>query len=419
MRSQYYILILCCGLFAERFIISLCAASILFCSCSNNASNNSQIIDIESAIGKGAIHNASEFLEDIRYIPLETTAASIIGDIRNIIIENEKIYVLTYNDIITIFDINGKYLNTLNRIGRGPEEYLNISDFAINSRGNIVMSSYEEVLEYDANLKLVGKITPGKNANTDAGLWDFTLLEDGLFASNIMYGDTDPKYVMQDLIIYDDDSLSVIRSYNSSRQMFIPEVKGFVMFLYDRYIYKNSLNIYKPGNDTIFNIDYKNDYLKTARYIMNYGKYRLSEQMYIDTYEDYPEGSKLISLLTLHETDNYLFVSLNLRALAHEPFERKTSTGSYKNTNAYAIYNKKNREFFLLNQPIPQTLGLKEDMAIGPPFWPKGVTKKQELITWHNAYELITLAEEGKIDRNLVVNLKEDGNPVIVIATPK
>jgi len=394
--------------------------SAVLCSCSDNTSTNTQIIDIGSAVGTGSVYNASEILEDIRYIRLETTPASIFGDIRNIIIENGKIYILTTYNTITIFDITGKYLNTLNRVGRGPGEYLYILDFAVNSQGNIIIASEEgEILEYNSDLKFVRKITPDENALSNSQKWDFIMLKEGLFASGIIYADTNPEYVKQDLIIYSGDSLNVVRSYNVNTQQFIPGVKGIVISYYERYIFENSLNIYKIGNDTIFNIDYENGYLKTARYIMNYGKYCLSEELYFETYESGSEELRLIYINSLHETNKYLFMNFNMNALAPEPFEVKSDTRSYKRTNVYAIYDKKQRKFSFLNQPIPQILGLKDDIVNGIPFWPKRVTAKQELISWHNALELISLAEENKIDRRIVLNLKEDDNPVIVIATPK
>ena len=52
-------------------------------------------------------------------------------------------------------------------------------------------------------------------------------------------------------------------------------------------------------------------------------------------------------------------------------------------------------------------------------FWPKHITTKQKFIVWHDAYALISLAEDGKINKSIVANLKEDDNPVIVIATPR
>jgi len=410
-------------------ICTICIA--LFNSCSGGANNGDKsVIDIESAIGKGAVYNASEFIKSIKYVPLETTPNSIVGNISNIIVENGKIYVSDDKNIINIFDINGKYLNTLNRIGRGPEEYRRFLDFAVSSTGDLFLVSPEQgILKYDANLKFIKTVIPQDNEVGTAGLWDIVIPIDGLFASNTITNNRNTGDVKEEWIIYDiDDSFNIRLAYNTSIQQYDPSLGWFRVFPYKQYSYKNNLNFYKIGNDTIFNIDIENNYLKSAKYIINPGKYHLSEEVYRNT-DDISKDSELISLNLLFETDNYLFMNVDFRGFAPEPFETmrtiismsgtRIEPGGPLNTNVYIIYNKNRGELSVLNHPAPKTLGLKDDIAKGAPFWPKRVSKMQELISWHNALELISLAEEDKIDKSIVGNLKEDDNPVVVIAVPK
>jgi len=136
-----------------------------------------------------------------------------------------------------------------------------------------------------------------------------------------------------------------------------------------------------------------------------------------------------ISLGTIIECDDYIFMGFNFRKLAPEPFTTEGTTitsantvtrmGGGTNTTVNAVYDKKSGKLSLLNQPIPQKLGLKNNINNGAPFWPRSITKNQELVSWHNALDLVLLAEEGKIDQSIVANLKEDDNPVVVIAIPK
>lgn len=72
--------------------------------------------------------NISEIGTDIRYIPLETTAKNAMRFIREIRFVNQKFYVYAIAEILC-FDKNGKYLYKLSRQGKGPEEYLYLSDF--------------------------------------------------------------------------------------------------------------------------------------------------------------------------------------------------------------------------------------------------------------------------------------------------
>ena len=416
---------------------SLIACMVLFysCSSSNNRGDNN-VIDIESVVGTGKIHNASDFIKDLKYIPLETTPNSMVGNIVNIIISHNKMYVRDDKNAITIFDLNGKYLNTLNRMGRGPEEYTDISDFEIASNGNIFIASRREgLVEYDANLKFIRKITP--EGGGDAGLNDLAILEDGLFASNSIVIDTETMSAKQAWKIYD-ESFNTLFSYSSdpktqSSSSGSGENRMISITIrrnpYQYYIYNNDLNLFRAGNDTIFNIDYKNDYIKSARYVVNCGKYQFSEEMEGSINMSSPVELEAISLRSTTETNNYLFMTFDFRKLAPEPFEvegttittgnRVMRTGGGTNTTVNTVYDKKSGKLTLLNQPIPKVLGFKNDVNKGAPFWPKSITKNQELISWHNAFDLVLLAEEGKIDQNIVANLKEDDNPVVVIAIPK
>ena len=109
----------------------LSAALIIFvvASCgteSETSQGDIQVIDLVGAVGKGKIVNISEVADDIKYVALETTDNSLIGQRARVQIINGRIYVISSQYLsfdIKVFDINGKYLFTFNKMGRGPEEY--------------------------------------------------------------------------------------------------------------------------------------------------------------------------------------------------------------------------------------------------------------------------------------------------------
>jgi len=391
----------------KNLILTLFTAPILFCSCSDNTNSDKSIIDVASVVGKGSVHNVSEFIKEIKYIPLETGPNSMVDIIKSLTIENDKIYIGDEKGVINIFDINGKYLTTLNRIGKGPEEYLGMLDFTVTTEENIYILTMEgEVIWYDTDLKFIKRMPLPKNAM----LLSFTLLKSELFASRSINISTNP--FKQEWIVYD-NMLNILFSYDSKpNNSFINPPTA--------YIYDNTLRLYSNKSDTIFNVDIENNYSLSAGYITNYGKYSSLET---------ENSNNSISLGYIIETSNYLFLRFNFNQLAPEPFEMKAREeeieggtrriGGGINREVYAVYNKKGGELALLNQPVPGTLGLKNDLTNGPAFYPRFITVNQKLIAWHEAHELISLAEEGKIDKSIVANLKENDNPVIVIATPK
>ena len=388
-------------------ISALIACLTGFCSCSNSTNNNTPIIDVKSVIGKGAIHNTSEFIKDIKYIPLETGPNSMVGDIKKIVVENNNIYISDNQAKISVFDLEGRYLNTLNKRGRGPEEYTTIADYAVNTAGNIfILLSQGEVIEYNGDMEFVRKLG-FESEGEDMFHWDIMLLKDGIFASNASNFDTN-EY--QTLTIYN-DTLKALASYKT--EIVHLDFASITTMPYRCYIYNGEVGLHRRVSDTIFNVNIDTDYSKSVRYILDCGAYLLTEETVRGGKE---EESNSISLTNLMETDNYLFMTFNFYEMAPESFD---ITSYMKNTSVYAVYDKKKGVCVLLNQPLPQTLGLKDDITGGSVFWPKTTTQDQKLVSWDNAVTLISLADEGKIDKSIVANLKEDDNPVIVIATPK
>lgn len=87
-------------------------------------------------------------------LPLETTSECLISDIDKLEIADDKLYILDDSqDMIFIFDRKGKYLNRIADIGRGPNEYYELSDFHIDD--NLIYitagSSNNKIMCYDLN----------------------------------------------------------------------------------------------------------------------------------------------------------------------------------------------------------------------------------------------------------------------------
>ena len=412
--------------FMGKLLILMICLSLLSSCASISSNKGSSVIDIASSVNKGAIYKASDFIKSIRYVPLEMTEASALGYVTNVVVEQEKIYVNDGRPVIHIFDINGAYLQTFGRQGRGPGEYLHISGFTVNEAGHLfILSQSQGVFEYDTNLSYVRRISPTMEPSPSFS--DVITPKEGLFASNIFYVNWELGEIKEDWVMY--DSTAVQHTYNASIQSFDPSTGSFRAYQFAQYVYKNILNIYRIGNDTIFRVDYEKQFERMPRYILNYGKYCLTEEFYHKN-DDIPNTAELISLREVFETDQYLFMGFNFRGLAPEVFtpERKRRvqpggftmiTGGRPNTQVYAVYHKHTGLISVLNHPAPQTLGLKDDIANGIAFWPMRISAAQELIAWHDAADLLLLVEEGKMDKDLVKNLKEDDNPVVLIAVPK
>ena len=69
-----------------------------------------------------------------RIIPLETKAKCLVGKIDKIIKRDSVFYILSNERKIETFNQEGKHLSTLEKIGRGPDEYTYIGDFDVYSK---------------------------------------------------------------------------------------------------------------------------------------------------------------------------------------------------------------------------------------------------------------------------------------------
>lgn len=97
--------------------------------------------------------NLSQLILDIEIIPLETTPRSIIGKVDKILFDSNSYFIHDKkNNKLLRFDNEGKFLNSIGTIGKGPEELLNIWDVSIDSENKLI-----SIL--DANSRRISKYT--------------------------------------------------------------------------------------------------------------------------------------------------------------------------------------------------------------------------------------------------------------------
>lgn len=75
----------------------------------------------------------SELLKDVEYIPLETNDSCLLGDLVKYLVCDGTVYASSNNEIFK-FDVKGKFVGKLSKIGQGPADYVMINDFEVVSR---------------------------------------------------------------------------------------------------------------------------------------------------------------------------------------------------------------------------------------------------------------------------------------------
>ena len=119
----------------------------LFFNCKNNAKHTDILSDTTITI---TLTSIDESFQDTSYfkrpeiIVLETTDESLLSDrISRIITDDSMLFIFDdMQDQVFVFDLNGKFINKINKKGQGPKEYVQICDFAIDKeKKQIILSA--------------------------------------------------------------------------------------------------------------------------------------------------------------------------------------------------------------------------------------------------------------------------------------
>ncbi len=107
------------------FVKSLFVASVLGVSgvsCTESRDDKCQVIDISGSMETMLQLKAEDISEDVRYVPLETSDESLIGDRAYVRMLGDKLLVASVNQPVKMFDAStGKFVRAvgaMKRVGR-------------------------------------------------------------------------------------------------------------------------------------------------------------------------------------------------------------------------------------------------------------------------------------------------------------
>ncbi|GAB6013266.1 6-bladed beta-propeller [Viscerimonas tarda] len=104
-------------------------------------------------------------LDSLRIVKLETNEESLIGSVSRLFIINNTLFVADYfkTKSIFAFDLQGNFLYKINKIGKGPGEYLNLNMVNIDEKHIAILDFHSwKIIRYDlsGNLLFEKKIDP-------------------------------------------------------------------------------------------------------------------------------------------------------------------------------------------------------------------------------------------------------------------
>jgi hypothetical protein len=133
-------------------LITIFIFAIFLISCSSIESSyqgDLPCINIEIDVNSPVFIKAESVIER-KIVQLETIERSLIGEISKLFVTNDRIFVLD-SDIsqgLFVFNIQGKFLFSINKRGQGPGDFYSINDFFVDSL-------LRQISIYDTNLRRI------------------------------------------------------------------------------------------------------------------------------------------------------------------------------------------------------------------------------------------------------------------------
>lgn len=130
-------------------IISLVLSTL---SCAKNRNEqNKAVKEFEVGItGSPSLSSWVDFIQDINFIPLETTSEGIINEIQKIIMRDNRIYIQCFGKKgIFIFTSEGKFMKRICTLGKAPFQVNYLFDFSLSPEGILYALDNGRLLTFD------------------------------------------------------------------------------------------------------------------------------------------------------------------------------------------------------------------------------------------------------------------------------
>jgi hypothetical protein len=199
--------------------------------------------------------NMSEIFSDIEYIPLESVDKHLIGNVRQVVVYKDRIYVFDQykTQSVFCFQQDGKFLFELNRKGQGPNEYHYLQGISIDyDNDHLLLYCSQKIIVCDLEGNLIES-----HQNKDSWSPKFSYIGDGYAAFYGGYITNNDDYAKNELIpnllITNTDDYKV-----ENTDLFFQTI-GMVTQNFNSFSsYQNgTVTLYAEYNDTIYHLSKK------------------------------------------------------------------------------------------------------------------------------------------------------------------
>ena len=362
----------------------------LFSSCSSqkeNQEHNSIYSYADLKEYSTTITRSEDFLTlPLEYVELETTDNSLVGYVERIVVNDSLIYIKS-DGSLHLFERNGKFRNSIGRVGQGPKEVISIFDFAVDAEN-------QEVYILDLQGQ---KINVYKNNNTF--LRSIPCKEEGIFRHVEIYkGEVCLTYM--NLMGNEVNKFRSTDKEGNTRCISANDVKFESLQPFAVSDCKTmqqteiGLLVRQNFNDTIYTYRPEKDEV-TLRYAFDFDDLKLSYELLRDLETFKRNEGSIAYIPDITETNKHVFVDMVV----------------CKRKEKYII--DKNTKTFFQPQHLEKGLYIENGSHY---FWPKYYTN-ETMIDFLPADYLMEKKEEitHPLLKSIVERMEEDSNPVLML----
>lgn len=294
----------------------------------------------------------SEIAESIEYIPLETSNESLIGNVLDVQLTDDYIFIsqrIRDNKPLLQFDRSGNFIRQIGKIGRGPEEYVAMRGFSIDRDKEIiyVLASYNgKVLSYSFDGDYInsfkfpqsyGPIVWSKDSSFICYQESVNGTEENIFEERNTHNEI-TQYVRN--TFFWQHKLNFFAGGSSSKK------KVF-------YRLNNKLHFKSSYNDTVYTYD-KDKII--PKYFLDLKDFRLPDQLRVEVTGESVKSPHYY-WISPKETSRFIFIYYC------------TYTRGQLSSDGLITFDKVFRSSFSANKPI-----FVNDLDGGPEFYPEYVS---------------------------------------------
>lgn len=296
-------------------------------------SGNKIHIDFYSAYNnKAPVLYSSQFVDDIEFIPLETTDECLIGEsIRNIVITKSNIVIFDYEGCYR-FDRKGKFLNKIGKKGNGPGEYtkpMSIVVDTLNSWGYFSDNWSGRFMKYDFEGNSLEELKID-------GMGSFnTLYKPFEFVIESSFYQYAPKGERFSFMYYSEKNKKVISKMSCDYEKDIPKL---ALCFPISYMYSNNLYLKDFWCDTVYKM--KDPFNLKSYAVIDKGHFedRKYDHTALITGKEEARDRMVLDISRMSETNRYIMICSNKGNLIYDKKKNNTFMGDFKE-NKWAVEN--------------------------------------------------------------------------------